>query len=502
MAQKKKEPRAAFYYKDDEARFRRSNRLSFLCTVVMYCIIIVYLVIRMVKRETDRPMLPQIANWCVMLSMLVNIVAYKKAKIQKFRLINAISTAFIFFVVIFLTDATYIHWMLAGVMVMNLTYFEKKYFGRLVAIYAGMYALSSFYRFSTGQVGNSSNDIGMFLVIPGVMITGFMTARVIQDFIEDMTGYMGEQANQQKVILQDVLAISKVINEETGKSNDIVNGLYESSETMQRSMQEIASATELTAESVQEQNMMTQDIQRAIEGTVKRSGTMVSVAEESNASIQENIRAMEGLEQQAKEISATNEQVNEAMRKLQQKTKEVEEIAGMILKISSQTNLLALNASIESARAGEAGRGFAVVADQIRQLAEQTKQSTESITNIVTELDINAEEVVSAIGKSMEATERQNEMIGVAAENFARLDKNMEALIVGIHDIDSDISGIYESNNRIVENIAQLSATTEEITAGAEQAKELSEGNLRDAENVKNALSTIQTTSEGMDKYF
>ena len=214
-----------------------------------------------------------------------------------------------------------------------------------------------------------------------------------------------------------MLEISKTVQEESVKSSSLIGKLVETTNSVTGSMQEITTASGMNANSIEEQNTMTATIQDAIEETSERSKQMVDIAMNSNDSIQENMRVMDELKDQAEQITNTNHDVTEAMTKLQDKTKEVEEIAGMILNISSQTNLLALNASIESARAGEAGRGFAVVAEQIRQLAEQTKirRKRSRITN---ELNANANDVVVSVEGSVQATEDQKEKDSCCVRNI------------------------------------------------------------------------------------
>ncbi|MCM1091490.1 MAG: methyl-accepting chemotaxis protein [Butyrivibrio sp.] len=80
----------------------------------------------------------------------------------------------------------------------------------------------------------------------------------------------------------------------------------------------------------------------------------------------------------------------------------IADLTGEILSIASQTNLLALNASIEAARAGEAGKGFAVVADEIRELAENSRSTANSIQQISNEVTASVESLAAASEKLLD----------------------------------------------------------------------------------------------------
>jgi len=106
------------------------------------------------------------------------------------------------------------------------------------------------------------------------------------------------------------------------------------------------------------------------------------------------------------------------IRSLAERSADIGGFVTVINGVAAQTNLLSLNATIEAARAGEAGRGFAVVASEVKALAKKARDASGQISDLVTDVDLSAQEarcsitdVAQAMGQLAEATTLIGEMI-------------------------------------------------------------------------------------------
>ena len=490
-----------FQYNDIIERYKKMNKVYIIASSLLWVMYIIYMVFKLFSNS----IVPATAYGNIVVSVafaVTNLVFYMKDKSGvRVKKTVAIGIAIEFLLIGAQTNAEFIYFTVLGILALQIPYYDMKVYRKFCITYAVSFTLVVVVRAIKGIGLQDVDAMCRTICVYLMLYVLYKVGDVAKLFSDHALNSVEEQSSKQKVMLDGIMDISITVQEETTKSSDLVDELVTATEAVAGNMREITAATNTTAKNIEEQNNMTQSIQLAIEETEEQSKQMVDIATDSNESIQENIKVMDELKVQSEQIAATNHEVTESMNRLQNKTKEVEEIAGMILNISSQTNLLALNASIESARAGEAGRGFAVVADQIRQLAEQTKQSTEEITRIINELNANANEVVASVASSVEATESQNEKIAMAAETFEKLNENMAQLITGIDAVNNQILGLSDSNNRIVANIAHLSASTQQVTASAEQVREMSEQNLTYAEDVKGAIGLIRGKTDDMKRY-
>ena len=346
----------------------------------------------------------------------------------------------------------------------------------------------------------TQNIVAALAVTVMMCLLSYVTG-VGKNFNGDSMAKIQYESENQKKMTDNIIRIAERVRTGTNQAMDIMNELQESSKTVNQAVENISNGSVSTANSIQNQSMMTQNIQESLEQVVQRAEVMLQTVNESEVLNKDSLEKIQRLRDEAITLIETNDTVAESMKHLQQNVESVKEITNTIMDISSQTNLLSLNASIESARAGEAGRGFAVVADEIRTLSERTKQETENIAQILDALAKNTEETATAVKKSLEIGNVQETMVMEIAEQFEKLNANINELSNNVGEIGHGLNSLSKANNEIVSDITTLSATTEEVTASAQQSTELTEENYQSALEAKEILDNILEVSHEMDVY-
>lgn len=493
-----------FLYADVKEQIKRANHFLAIGFIVYYVFVFAIIAAACIRGERSAGFTGMMAV-VILLCIAVPLLMYRRSPSDdKIRYVAMAGLLLVSFFTSYAFDSYYLKFMAAIPFVGCILFYDKKFSAVSGICMGGLSIVTTLMRFGIKNAyeGDAFSDqICATLGVCLLLVLAYMTTRLGRQFSLDTIASLEEKEQEQEKMLKDVLFVAKEVRTGTENAMNIVSSLNDSTGVVNGAMKDISDSALHTAENIQTQTTMTQSIQDSIEQTLERSEKMVQVAKQSTELNDRSAQMMEELKRQSEVIAETNSEVAEAMNQLQERTNAVKSIADTIFSISSQTNLLALNASIESARAGEAGRGFAVVADEIRQLAEKTRQETENIAAILSELSNNAETAGNAVSRSVEAASAQDGMISAASESFGEMNGNVEQLIEDIREIDRMLNGLSEANNRIVENIMQLSATTQQVTASSVQAAELSVKNLDNASTTKHLLDDVLDVSYQLDKY-
>lgn len=478
------------------SQYARANKVLMVIMILSYITYIIVEVLNINKFGFTNATLIRCGLYVI--AAISGCIVYKLKKDQKF--------CMLFITICF--GITYPTLVLSnGVVVMTLIF--PVLLGLMIYLNSSLILISIAIVMATGIVKcvMVSGDSELFgyalLIMVGFFVCIYGSVRSILMLIafgnEDRSVIENEAERREEVAQTVSNIVHKMDSDFRGMLEDLntVNNAMSSADS---AMNDISNSTESTASAVGTQASSTSQIQQNLELT----NALATEARNITASLSDIIvngkQLADDLQTQSdlvdKNISSISNTVNELVQNVQR----VHGITDSILNISSQTNLLALNASIEAARAGDAGRGFAVVADEIRSLAEETKVSTEKITEIINELTDVTTKTQAGIIESSSTINEQRQKVLLVNDSFTEVENGMEQLQGSVEVMSANIESVLTANTQIVDSICLLSAASDEVSAGTLTCKETIDTAFRNlgkfSDNVNDTFEQLQILRE------
>jgi len=280
---------------------------------------------------------------------------------------------------------------------------------------------------------------------------------------------------------------------------DTLSHIANSSNQLASAAEELNSVTEDASRGIQQQN---DEIQQAATAITEMSSAVDEVANTAVLASEASEETARNTELGKKQVDQTvaaiidmNQDVTQSsqiVQTLAMQAVDIGKVLDVIRAIAEQTNLLALNAAIEAARAGDTGRGFAVVADEVRALAHRTQSSTREIEDMINKIQHGTETAVLSMQHSGQKAEQALAVARLAGDAL----NTINAQISTMNNSNMVIASAAEEQAKVArevdKNIVNISDLASQSAAGAQQTSASAHELSRLAVELNNLLTRFK----------
>jgi len=250
---------------------------------------------------------------------------------------------------------------------------------------------------------------------------------------------------------------------------------------------QMATSSTETSSSIAEITATVEEVRQTVQVSSQKANQVVDVAKKASNVSDSGKRATDDTIQGIKRIKDEMEYIADSIVKLSEQTQSIGDIINAVNDLADQSNLLSVNASIEAAKAGEHGKGFAVVAQEVKSLAEQSKNATNDVTSILSDIQ-------KATSAAVMATERGGKTVEDGVTLSAQAGESIGILSQNVTESSQSALQIASSTQEQLVGMDQLAEAMENIklasTQNADGAKQL-EDSVRNLDSLAKKMKTI-----------